>query len=114
MNKFLKYSFYLLAFLIAPWLLLYTGLFVANIFLNSDAENTLRMLQSVGNWNGLLVIGLLVSGTILFYWQDFVFWFAKNKVKTSWTDDAIRKLAKHSHLPVILIVSIHIIFILWQ
>lgn len=67
MNKFLKYSLYLLAFLIAPWLLLYIGLFTANIFLNSDAETSLRTLQSVGNWDGLLVIGLLVSGTILFY-----------------------------------------------
>jgi len=114
MNKVLKYSLYLLLFLVAPWLLLYVGLFAANLAFEADPENIVNSLNYLKNWDGLLVIGLIVSGAFIIYWQDIVVWFAKNHTKTTWSESNIKKIAKQTHLIVASVAIVHIIYILWR
>lgn len=114
MNKLLKYSFYLLAFLLVPWVFIYVGLILANLFLGTGAEDIVSSLESLRNWDGVLVIGLIVSASLIFYWQDLVVWFAKNHTKTNWSESNIRKVAKQSHVIVTFVAIVHIAFILWQ
>lgn len=112
MNKLLKYSFYLLVLLIAPWLLIYVGLYTANLALEVNPENIATSLYYLGKWDGLLIIGLIVSASLIMYWQDIFNWYVKNHVKTFWSEANIKKLAKQTHLIVASIAIAHIIYIL--
>lgn len=113
MNKLFKFSFYLLGLLIAPWLLLVIGLCAANLFLLNSNEDAIASLEAIRNWDLLLVMGLVLSASLIFYWQEIFNWFAKSHIKTTWPSHRVNKLAKQTHLIITLVAVVHILFILW-
>lgn len=80
MKGWKKTIFGIALFLIAPWLLLILASQLATLFLSPSGESVVTSLETLRNWNGLKVIGLIFSITILLYGKELSTWYINTKM----------------------------------